>query len=246
MQLSNFDIPDLTTDGALKKVWISINEIPTLIKSGKTTLTDRNLLSANEICAYEIANIMDINHTQYYPININNNIYCACPCFINTSDFETITLLQIQHQNHKYMKEGIRNYFAEIGSTKKFDELLFLDALIYNYDRHEKNIIFIQNTITKEIILAPIIDSGSSLAATAGEDLKPLSISRKEQFAYIWAHDKELFSRVDYSTICNIIKRNYEIFGINEQLYEKAKRVVDDGIKMIDKVKEKQYYYEER
>lgn len=64
----SINIPDITTDGYLKKLWISLNGEIILIKGGNVDkqIPDKNLLSANEIIATEIANILNMNYQLPY------------------------------------------------------------------------------------------------------------------------------------------------------------------------------------
>lgn len=235
----SFNIPDITTDGMLKKVWMSVNGVSTLIKAGAVAESDRkNLLSANEIAVTEIANLLGINHVQYYPVKISNkyeDMMCACSCFINTPDSDAITMLQIIHENYKYSKTGIVNFYKEIGAENEYYQMLFLNALVGNFDRHEKNIMFNKDFHTGEYSLLPIFDSGSSLAYFSEYDdmIKPLYLNRQEQIRYTYRHVQDCVKRIDEDVVKDIIRQTYEMFGIDEKLYKKAVNVVDYGIKAV-------------
>lgn len=230
----SFDIPDITTDGALKKVWLSVNGEATLVKCGDIgeKTNGKHLLSANEIIASEIANIIGLNHVQYYPVNINNEVLCACPCYINTPDCDAITMLQFVHQDFSYNKAGISKLYKEINALDNYYKMLFFDAFIGNFDRHEKNITFRKDINTGNISLLPVFDSGSSLGYYCGEILKPLSLTQKEQLEYSCKKNKKIYKNIDIDIIKNSIKTNYELFAINEELYNTAIQIIERSYKI--------------
>ena len=69
--------------------------------------------------------------------------------------------------------EAVRNYIENLGENyiNKFNDMLVLDAIIYNTDRHFGNFGFLINSDTNEIIdFAPLFDHGNSLFNYAGEE----------------------------------------------------------------------------
>ena len=69
--------------------------------------------------------------------------------------------------------EAVKNYIENLGENyiKKFNDMLVLDAIIYNTDRHFGNFGFLINSNTNEIIdFAPLFDHGNSLFNYAGEE----------------------------------------------------------------------------
>lgn len=229
----SINIPDITTDGYLKKMWISLNREIILIKGGNVDkqIPDKNLLSANEIIATEIANILNIDHVQYFPIRINDKYYCACKSYIDSPNEEAVSLLQMQHTNSKYNKFGIEQLYHQLGCINHFVNYMFLDALIANFDRHEKNINFVHNINTPYVFKPlPVFDSGSSLAFYKNEQLKPLNLNIREQFEYLSNMDKNqinnLNEKINISSIKEIIKRNYDLFNIPSNYIKDAIEIV--------------------
>ena len=55
--------------------------------------------------------------------------------------------------------------------TRHFWDMFIVDALIGNWDRHNGNWGFLYNTITDEVLLAPIFDCGSSMFPQADESI---------------------------------------------------------------------------
>lgn len=246
----DINIPDITTDGTLKKVWVSINNEPTLIKYGDLDKRSQNkhMLSANEVIASEISNILNINHAQYYPIRVQANnslgnveIVCACPCIIQDSNLEMVNMLQLTHMDRKYQKMGIKNLYESIGNEKALNDMLFLDAFLENIGRHERNIAFIKNADSPEILsAAPLYDSGSCLAFSSGEELKPFSMTTKEQLEYVYNKDNRYFKNLDLDYIKKIIISNYEIFGIPESLCNESTKIINKNFNIVKEIVNKQ------
>lgn len=231
-------------------MWVSFNGEPTLIKYGDLDKRSHNkhMLSANEVIASEISNILNIKHVQYYPVKIQPNnssnnveIVCACPCIIQDSNLEMVNMLQLTHMDRKYQKMGIRNLYESIGKEKALNDMLFLDAFLENIDRHERNIAFIKNADSSKILsAAPLYDSGSCLAFSSGEELKPFSMTTKEQLEYVYKKDNRYLKELDLDYIRKIIISNYETFGIPEVLCNESIKIIDKNYKIMKEISNKQ------
>lgn len=69
--------------------------------------------------------------------------------------------------------EAVKAYYEALGPTymKAFADMLVLDAVIFNTDRHFGNFGFLVDTHTNQIVsLAPLFDHGNSLFNLAGQD----------------------------------------------------------------------------
>jgi hypothetical protein len=98
------------------------------------------------------------------------------------------------------------NHLKELGIHKAYADILFLDGLVCNPDRHEYNIAVQKSTLTGALIgIAPNFDN--NLAFNAGTSSKPstylLKLYLKEiglldhQRAYVQKLNKELFKEID-------------------------------------------------
>ena len=65
---------------------------------------------------------------------------------------------------------------------RRFWDMFLVDALIGNWDRHNGNWGFLQNTITRQLRLAPVYDCGSSLYPNANQALMENVLFHQDQF----------------------------------------------------------------
>ena len=163
----NYYSPDSTSNGNLKKRWQNINGKNYLLKAGSRP---NQYEIFNEIIASKVMSMLNIEHVDYKFVVDNNHIYCASLNFISyNEDFVTAYQLKnskkqrndISLYNHLlsiYKDIGIYNYQLVI------DQMLFVDYILGNTDRHLNNFGVIRDAKTLEFLrAAPIYDTGSCL-----------------------------------------------------------------------------------
>ena len=159
--------PDSTVNGWLRKKWKIIEGKRCLIKGGANFFQE----PFNEVIASRIAGRLGISHTEYWlayegkhhaPVSV-------CEDFI-TRDTELITAGEISRilpveTNDKFAHFIRCCEFLEIPDYRQsLDEMLVLDYLIANQDRHMGNFGAVRNADTlKYISLTPVFDCGTSL-----------------------------------------------------------------------------------
>ena len=159
--------PNNTTDGRLKKTWIIENGKRILIKGG---YKDNPIAPLNELLASMICDALGIKHVSYELDVINDKIVSKCEDFID-EDTEFITA-------HSILKDELTGNYKEIyeryieilesngisDARDNLEDMIFLDYLIMNVDRHLNNLGIIRNVNTlKWISVAPIFDSGEAM-----------------------------------------------------------------------------------
>jgi len=163
----NLISPDATSDGNLKKRWKIINNKRCLIKGGSAPFYQEPL---NEVFVSELLKRLDIPHTHYDLIWDDKLPYSVCEDFI-TSDTELVTAYQICETKTFDKNRDIYNHFLDccndlgiIGMVESINQMLTLDYLIANPDRHFGNFGAIRNADTLQWIgPAPLYDNGTSL-----------------------------------------------------------------------------------
>ena len=213
--INNYNFPDITTDGFQKKAWILINNIPSLAKYGdfgNSVDFGKNILSANEIIAYQIAKEMNIKAVQYYKIKNENDNLCLCKSFIKDDQSEFVNALQIKNE-YNLTSTGLYNWFRKNGFSDNIDNMIGFDYLIRNVDRHEKNFGIIRNPDSLEIMsFAPIFDNGTSLLfdGLKNEETKPFRQNRQQQLDLVTKN----INIPDFDFIKNIIIETYQSFNL--------------------------------
>lgn len=231
--------PDFVTDGMLKKTWISVNNIPTLVKFGDLGIYSegRNLLSANEVIISQIAQEMNIPHAQYFPLRIQKTgeMVCGTPCIVQDNTTELIPAGMFANINDVVSRMELYNLFAKFGMKNEIDRMIQFDFFIRNTDRHTGNFGVLRDADTLHIVgFAPLYDNGSCLFWNT--DKYPDNIPCKP-FCENW--DKQLSltgsspKLPDINNIYHIITDNYQLFGISKARTEFVMRGIEQTARKL-------------
>lgn len=171
-EIKNPFSPDLTTEGVVPKHWIIENSIRKLEKSNRYTSE-----AINEVLAYEICKRLNINCVEYsyqfYEKTIEydkDDFYTEpystskCPTFINLEN-ELIHASELYSQHNCKNSKEFYDVICKIipNGQQTIANMVLLDSLICNYDRHYHNFGFLRNSNTLEWLKqAPLYDNGFS------------------------------------------------------------------------------------
>ena len=165
----NIDIsPDLTVDGNLRKKWIILNNDRCLLKGSRYNEMQEPF---NEVIASEIMNSFGIDHVEYKLIrNKTNNIPLSiCKCMVDKNT-ELITARVVIDTESKENRNDYDRFIqiCENNGIKnvkeKLDDMMIVDFIIGNTDRHKNNFGIIRDADTLEWKkIAPVFDNGNSL-----------------------------------------------------------------------------------
>ncbi len=210
--------PDSNTNGCLPKCWILMDGIPMLLKDSPSWLPTA---SANEVVAYQIAQLCGVPHAIYFPLKLGNHTYCASPCFVQSDREEFIPMISYLRTHRiptriAIQKSGLPNTF--------FNEMTAFDLLIGNTDRHEGNFGYIRSADTLEFIKpAPLFDSGTALHSVDDLDyfFKPVFRTRNEALKKVSIP----FLLPDINCITDILESVYKDFGLDEYIFSATKEL---------------------
>lgn len=163
----NYMSPDTASDGWLKKKWRIVDGERILFKGGSGPHYQEPY---NEVLATSVMKRLGIECAEYTLMLIGDKPYSACKDFI-TSQTELITANSIlktkKKPNNKSLYEHYVNLCMEKGVTDiqhRMNQMLTLDFIIVNEDRHLNNFGLIRNAETLEYVgVAPIYDNGTSM-----------------------------------------------------------------------------------
>lgn len=198
----DFSSPDNTSDGCLKKRWKIIDGKRCLIKGGSNPFQQQPF---NEVIASGIMERLGIPHIPYSLIWSEGRPYSVCEDFV-TQDTELVSAWRIMQMLQKSNNDSVIQHFVKccdaVGApdvTHALDQMIVLDYLIANEDRHLNNFGLLRNAETLEWIgMAPIFDSGSSLGydkmaaqIRGGRDIicKPFKKHHQEQIKLVRSFD---------------------------------------------------------
>ena len=228
----NFMTPNNTTDGRLKKTWIIENGKRILIKGG---YKDNPIAPLNELLASMICDALGIKHVSYELDVINDKIVSKCEDFID-EDTEFITAHSILKDeligNYKDIYERYIKILENNGisdARDNLEDMILLDYLIMNVDRHLNNFGIIRDVNTlKWISIAPIFDSGEAMNFEMLDD------------AMVINDNGRLFNEVvHFDKFLDLIRKNrkYNFEGLDNIVdeYESILKKYQNVSKMSDK-----------
>ncbi len=161
--------PEFTTNGMLPKCWRRISGQIKLYKGGTTGASNTGNEPYSEFYAYQVAEAMGINAIPYSLSKWNGELCSACDLFTS----KEYSFLPIGRVVTTGGMKAVRGYYETLGPefVKALDDMLVLDALIFNTDRHFGNFGFLVDNKTNTIAApAPLFDHGNSLFNYAGWD----------------------------------------------------------------------------
>ncbi len=159
--------PDNTSDGQLLKKWKIVDGKRVLIKGSGKPYHQEALC---EVIASEIARRLNIPHVPYTLMEEDGELFSVCEDFV-TRDTE---LVGASHIIKAFKKpNGVSEYefylqcLDALGishAREAVEQMLVLDFIIANEDRHYNNLGAIRDAVTLEWLgIAPIFDCGTSL-----------------------------------------------------------------------------------
>ena len=208
---TNFDFrsPDNTSDGFLKKRWKIIGGKRCLLKAGSNPFMQQPF---NEVIATIVAERLGIFHVSYSLLWDDGTPYSVCEDFI-TPDTELVSAWRVMQSMKKDNSTSVYRHYLNCcealglcGMELAVNQMIVLDYLIANEDRHQNNFGLIRNANTLEWIgPAPIFDSGSSMGydklpgqilSQRNIECKPFKKTHAEQLKLVTSFDWIDFNRL--------------------------------------------------
>lgn len=246
----NFDFssPDNTSDGCLKKRWKIVEGKRCLFKSGSNPFMQQPF---NEVIASKIAARLNIPHVNYDIVWDNGVPFSVCEDFIDVNT-ELVSAWRIMQMRKKDNSTSLYRHYIDCCTSlgvsdivKSVDEMLVLDYIIANEDRHQNNFGLIRNADTlRWVAAAPIFDSGSSLGydkiasqiiGGSGVECKPFKKKHEEQIKLVSS-----FEWIDFKALEGVEE---DIASVLDQAGEYAdetrkRAIIKSVLRRIDNLKE--------
>jgi len=161
--------PEFTTNGMLPKCWRRKDGKILLYKGGTSGASNTGNEPYSEYYSYQIANELGINAIEYGLSKWKGELCSTCELF-TSKDYSFLPAGRIITSGGM---KAVREYYEKLGSeyTEALNDMLILDAVIMNTDRHFGNFGFIVDNKTNKIVApAPLFDHGNALLNFAGSD----------------------------------------------------------------------------
>lgn len=161
--------PEFTTNGMLPKCWRRIDGKIQLYKGGTTGGYNTGNEPYSEFYAAQVAKVLEIDAISYGLSKWSGELCSTCELF-TSKEYSFIPVGRIVTSGGM---SAVRAYYEKLGAdyVKALNDMLVLDAVICNTDRHFGNFGFIVDNKTNKIAgPAPLFDHGNSLLNYAGND----------------------------------------------------------------------------
>ena len=161
--------PEFTTNGMLPKCWRRVNGEIKLYKGGTSGASNTGNEPYCEYYAAQIAKELGISAIDYGLSKWKGALCSTCVLFTS----KEYAFLPVGKVVTSGGMEAVTSYYEKMGAaySKALADMLVLDAIICNTDRHFGNFGFLVDNRTNEIVApAPLFDHGSSLFNFAGKD----------------------------------------------------------------------------
>ena len=161
--------PEFTTNGMLPKCWRREKGVIRLYKGGTSGASNTGNEPYSEFYAAQIADALGINAISYGLSKWQGELCSTCE--LSTS--KDYSFMPIGRLVSKGGMKAVREYYKLLGEEfiNALDDMLVLDAIICNVDRHFGNFGFLVDNRTNKIAApAPLFYRGNSLFNLAGRD----------------------------------------------------------------------------
>ena len=182
--------PEFTTNGMLPKAWRRKEGKVLLYKGGTSGLANTGKEPYSEFYAAQVADAMGIPHVTYGLSKWKGQLCSTCELFTSKdiSFVPASTLISTSKISQ------IIDWFDDHGWKNDLADMLVLDAVIRNTDRHLGNFGFLVDNHTNQLLRpAPIFDNGLSLYCyVMDNDLNNLAEQEKTLAPALYANFDEV------------------------------------------------------
>lgn len=244
----DFSSPDNTSDGYLKKRWKIVNGKRCLFKFGSNPFMQQPF---NEVIASKVATRLGIPHVDYSIVWDDGVPYSVCEDFIDVNT-ELVSAWRIMQMAKKDNSTSVYQHYINcckaLGISdiiKAVDQMLVLDYIIANEDRHQNNFGLTRNAETLEwIAAAPIFDSGSSLGYDklanqilmgTGVECKPFKKNHDDQIKLVSS-----FAWIDFDALDNVEFDIISVLDLAGEYIDETRKsaIVKSVLRRINTLKE--------
>ena len=173
MKLSSTS-PEFTAEGTFPKCWIKSQNNIVLYKSGLTGASNVGLEPYSEYMASHISKkISQHNVVEYNLQKYKGKICSVCELFTN-ENVGFVPVYKVTKTDNITNLGDVLDLCTDLGFEQECREMILIDSIVFNQDRHLGNFGFLFDTDTFEITgFAPLFDFNLSMLCNAlGEDLK--------------------------------------------------------------------------
>lgn len=160
--------PEFTSEGSFAKCWIRLNDGSiSLYKKGSEGFANSGLEPYSEFYSSQISVLLCRSSINYDLSMFKGSLVSSCTMFTNEND-GFVPIYKYLDANRSYSMKQIFDFAGSLGFADDFSDMIVLDAVILNIDRHLGNFGFIVDNDTFRIKrFAPVFDHNMALLARA-------------------------------------------------------------------------------
>lgn len=148
--------PEFATSGSFAKCWIREGEQISLLKRGSAGFANAGFEPYSEKLASDLLDAAHVDHVPYELVRHHGSLACKCPLF--TSEEQGFVSAHRFFPGTFSLDDMLR-FSAEHGGEGPLREMIVMDAVFANVDRHAGNYGFLVDNATGEILrVAPLFD----------------------------------------------------------------------------------------
>jgi hypothetical protein len=170
--------PEFTTNGMLPKCWRRVDGKIKLYKGGTSGASNTGFEPYSEYYSAQVARVLGIQAIEYGLSKWKGELCSTCELFTS----KELSFVPVGRIVTSGGMKAVRAYYESLGEeyVNALNNMLVLDAIICNTDRHFGNFGFMIDNKTNKIVMpAPLFDHGNALFNYAGQD----ALSSEEAFA---------------------------------------------------------------
>ena len=160
--------PEFTSEGSFEKCWVKQNDGSiTLYKKGSEGFVNSGLEPYSEFYSSQLSGLLCRSSVEYGLCMFKGHLVSTCSMF--TSEAEGfIPVYKYLNTSRTYTMQQLLDFMGRLGFAEDFSDMIVLDAVILNIDRHLGNFGFIVDNDTFRIKrFAPVFDNNMALLARA-------------------------------------------------------------------------------
>lgn len=148
--------PEFATSGSFAKCWIREGDDISLLKRGTEGFSNAGFEPYSEKLASDLLAAAAVDHVPYTLVNFHKTLASKCPLFTS----ESVGFVAAYRFFNKPMEtEEMLAFAAAHGAEEAFREMVVMDGVMANVDRHSGNYGFLVDNDTGEILrMAPLFD----------------------------------------------------------------------------------------
>lgn len=170
--------PEFTTNGMLPKCWRRIDGKIKLYKGGTSGASNTGFEPYSEYYSAQVAHVLGVEAIEYGLSKWKGELCSTCELFTS----KEFSFVPVGRMITSGGMKAVRAYYESLGAeyVSALNDMIILDAVICNTDRHFGNFGFMIDNKTNQIVApAPLFDHGNALFNYAGQD----ALASKENLA---------------------------------------------------------------